>query len=157
MTSGWIRRAAARRSLMDGACSAERSVVVIGRAYDRSAVRASGAQPLQHLAAPRLRRLDGVERVEVEAGDPGRWIGDQRREIFHESGRLVEAAALGQSGHEAKVLDEEPLRILDADPSRDREQLLGIRDAGHADDDRGFEALGPTGANPAFYRPGVEI
>src|SRR3954454_19220290 len=108
MTSGWIRRAPARRSLMDGPCSAERSVVVIGRAYDRCAVRASGAHPLQHVAAPRLRSLRGVERVEGEPRYPGRWIGDQRREIFHESGRLVEAAALGQSGHEAKVLDEEP-------------------------------------------------
>src|SRR5947199_21562 len=142
-TSGWIARAAPRRSSMPGSRSVACSVVVIGRGYDSPSRRASDAEPLQHRAAPGLGRLDGVERVEVEARDARRRIGDERREVLDESGRLVEAAAPGEAGHETEVLHEEALRVLDADPGRDREELLGIGDAGDADDDLAIEALGP--------------
>ena len=50
------------------------------------------------------RRLDGVERVQVEAGDAGLRIGAQRRDPFDEAGRLVEAAGVHQTGQNRKFL-----------------------------------------------------
>src|SRR6188472_3771284 len=52
------------------------------RLSKRRAGRRSACQALQHRSAPLLGRLDRVERVQVEVDDPGRRIGDVRRQAL---------------------------------------------------------------------------
>ena len=95
-----------------------------------------GSDLRQEVPAPRLRRLDRVERVQVQVDDPGRRVGDVRREALEQAVGPVEAAGPDQPRDEPEVLRQEPMRVGDADPGRDREQLVRLGDAGHADVDR---------------------
>ena len=59
-----------------------------------------------------------------------------RREPLEQAVRPVEAAGPDQPGDEPRVLDQEPVRVGDADPGADREQSLRLGDARQAEVDR---------------------
>ena len=94
------------------------------------------AKAIQVGRPPRLGDVDGVERVEVQVDDPAGRIGDVWREPLEQAVGAVEPAGPDQPGDEAGVLDQEPVRVGDADACADRQESLRLRDARKAEVDR---------------------
>ena len=92
----------------------------------------------------------------MQAGDARGWVGDVRRQPFKQAVGPVEAAGTDEAGHEADVLDQEPVSVGDADPGGDGQQLLGLGDAGHADVDGQGDPFGAPCGDPAGDGAGIE-
>ena len=100
-------------------------------------IRRAGRPPARRgTAPPGLGRLDVVERVEVDVGDAHRRVRGDRREAVEQAVGPVEAAGPDEAGDEPRVLRQEAMRVGDADPGRDRQQLVRLGDPGQADVDR---------------------
>jgi DNA-binding transcriptional LysR family regulator len=118
------------------------------RRGDAYAAAGRGSDLCQEVLAPLLRLLDRVERVQVDLDDLRGGVGGVRRDPLEQAVRPVEAAAPHQPGDEPDVLRQEPMRVGDPDPGRDREQLVRLGDARHADVDRQRDPVGAARGEP---------
>src|SRR6266550_2347707 len=130
------------------------------RAISRSVGNSTFIHPLlaklrDHLATPALRRLDLVEREDMQAGHtPVRG-----REVWHQGAdeppRIV-AAGTEHARDPARVATQEARRIRHTDPGRESQQPRRVGDAGQTDVDRKLDTTTSHPLDPSLHTLRVE-